>query len=435
MHIVLAVLALLVIAYLVFRLLQSPNAANDAGGDQVTPQAAGLEIAFLSSGKLFYKPRHGTVTQIHSPYIQEVTDRVERQKERHAWKQNTSFEIAAFGGRKQFDGEAQITTTAAHFDQGSTLLYCLSDPGFGGLFAYDVQTGSEQRLLHRQNLMLTDLSVDAGRQKILCSSQARNGVAHIAILNSDGSQFRPLTGGDTFDSAPAWIPGDDEEIVYQSCGLARAQQGYIVAQGNATIQLLNMKSGSVTPVLEDPRFDFLQPRVDVQGNLYFIRRPYEAPKYGADSFVLDTLLFPFRLLRAIFHYLNFFSMMYSRKPLTSASGPALHADLKDIIVKGKRIDAEKALRKGMLVNGVPSLVPASWQLVRRTRAGAETVLATHVASYDLTADGRVIYSNGRAVFLLDDGGKPQLLLKSDLIGDVLAYKPATALPQQAQAAG
>ena len=65
-----------------------------------------------------------------------------------------------------------------------------------------------------------------------------------------------------------------------------------------------------------------------------------------------------------------------------------------------------------------SLVPRSWELVSRSRQGSETVLATNVASYDLLADGSVIYSNGRAVFVLGQGGQSTLILKEDLVGDV-----------------
>jgi hypothetical protein len=122
----------------------------------------------------------------------------------------------------------------------------------------------------------------------------------------------------------------------------------------------------------------------------------------------------------VFHYLNFFSMMYSRKPLTSASGPAMQADIKDIILKGKRINAEKALRQGNDINGIPSLVPKSWQLICRTRQGQEQVLATNVASFDVTADGKILYSNGRAVFLLGANNESTLVLKSDLVSQVVA---------------
>lgn len=429
MHFLIALAVLGALAYWISKMLQSHGDANRGASDGMAGTAglgtAGPDVAFISGGKLFYKAGNGDVGQIHSPYVQEIADRAERQKERHAWKQNTSFEISAFGGRKQFESEgARIMMTSAQFDGNKSLIYCLKDEGFGGLFAYDLETKVEQRLLHKQHLALSDLNLDPVRGKILCTSSSKGGIANIAMLNSDGSSFRELTGGDTFDSSPAWIPGEDNEILYQSAGLARGPDGYLIAQGNATIQLLDMQSGSVTPIMEDARYDFLQPRVCARGNLHFIRRPFETPKYGPDKLLIDTVLFPFRLLRAVFHYLNFFSLMYSRKPLTGATGPAVKADLKDIVLKGKRIDAEKALRSGMKINGVPSLVPASWQLVRRTPRGDESVLASHVASYDITAEGGIIYSNGSGVFLLDGEGRSALVLKSDLVGDVIVRQYA-----------
>ena len=176
------------------------------------------------------------------------------------------------------------------------------------------------------------------------SSQQAGGIANIALLKSDGNNYREVTGGDTVDTAPAWLPGVPDRLLFQSQGLARNEQGYIVAQGHATIQKLDMTSSAVTPILDDARFDHLKPRVSPKGDLLFIRRPYEAPRYGFAAVLIDTLLFPFRLLRAVFHYLNFSSLMYSRKPLTSASGPAVQADMKNILLQGRRIDAEKARR-------------------------------------------------------------------------------------------
>ena len=202
----------------------------------------------------------------------------------------------------------------------------------------------------------------------------------------------------------------------------------MAAVGHTTIQKLNARSGNIDTVLASPAHDFMQPRVCAQGNLHFIRRPYDVPTYSSGNILVDTLLFPFRLLRAIFHYLNFFSLMYSRKPLTGAAGPKVQADIKDVILKGRRIDAEKALRQENAINGVASLVPRTWELVRRTRQGAETVLATNVASYDLLADGSIIYSNGRAVFMLGQGGQSTLILKEDLVGDVIGKASVSGAP-------
>ncbi|MES2046805.1 MAG: hypothetical protein V4447_00275 [Pseudomonadota bacterium] len=380
-----------------------------------------MAVAFISEGKLFYKTAHSEVRQIHSPYIQEMSDKLEKSKERNAWKQNTSFGISANGGMRQFDADgAHILATSVQFDQKNTVLYFLQDTGMGGLFTHDLESGLERRILHKQNLSLSDLNLDVATGKILCSSNTKGGIANLAMIDRDGNHFQELTGGDTLDSAPSWIPGAEKQILYQSAGIARAPNGCAIAQGASSIQMLDMESGKVTPVMDDPQYDFIHPRVCQQGNLHFIRRPYEVPKYEASNFLIDTLLFPFRLLRAVFHFLNFFSMMYSRKPLTSASGPAMQTDLKEIILKGKRIDAEKALRTENKVNGIPSLVPKSWQLIRRNKQGTEMVLASNVVSYDITHEGHIIYSNGRAVFLLGVGEASTLILKSDLVADVIA---------------
>jgi hypothetical protein len=78
--------------------------------------------------------------------------------------------------------------------------------------------------------------------------------------------------------------------------------------------------------------------------------------------------------------------MYSRKPLNSASGSVVQTDLKESILKGKRIDAEKALHKENKINCIPSLVPKSWLLLRRNRQYPDVVLASNVFLYNIAAD-------------------------------------------------
>lgn len=422
MHILIG-LALLaaVITWFYWATNPRPGAAMGTSSAAAADLPSGLSVAFISAGKLFCKCGNGTVKQIFSPYIQDIEDRQARSKERHAWKENTSFQVSASGQMKQFAADgANIAVTSALFHKDRSLLYFLKDQGIGGLFSYDLDSGVETRILHRQYLDLSDLILDAGGAKMLCASAGKDGASNIASLDIEGNQFRELTGGDTVDAAPTWIPGDDSTVLYQSAGLARNPAGYVIAQGNISIQKLNMRSGSIETVLESPQHDFLHPRVSADGQLHFIRRPYETPTYSSGNLLLDTLLFPFRLLRALFHYLNFFSLMYSRKPLTGAAGPAVHADIKDIILKGRRINAEKALREESAINGIASLVPRSWELVSRNRQGVERVLATNVASYDLMEDGSIVYSNGRAVFMLGAGTQSTLVLKDDLVGDVAA---------------
>ena len=430
MHIVIIAVFVLALIYVLPKLLSSRNSSdqsnhrshaastNQASWGDASPAVA---VAFIADGKLFYKAAGGPVEQIHSPYIAQAAEKVARNNERNAWKKGTSFEISANRGVKEFEvDDAQISTTSVYLGQNQTMLYFLQDKVMGGLFSYDLAARTEQRILHRQNLALTDLTFDAVSAKILGSASHSNGSANLAMMDADGSNYREITAGDTVDGAPVAVPQVEQQIIFQSAGIARSPEGHVLAHSHTSLQMLDLHSGQLSPVLDDPQFDYILPRLSANGNLLFIRRPYEMPKYATGNILLDLLLFPFRLLRAVFHYLNFFSMMYSRKPLTSASGPAMQADLKDIILKGKRINAEKALRKEAAINGIPSLVPGSWQLVSRTRQGAEQVLARNVASYDIAADGRIVYSNGRAVFVLDANNQSQLVLKSDLVSEVIA---------------
>lgn len=422
MYVLIGLVVIAALAALVYQTVRSRSRVMKGVGNVASAAMPnGMLLAYISGGRLFCKTDNGPAREISSPYIQEVVDRVERSKERNAWKQGTSFQVAAHGGMRDFEGEgagAGIQFSSALWYKDRSLLYFLRDRAIGGLFSFDLDTGVEQRLLHKQRLALSDLQVDESGSRIVACSSGEDGVSHIATLDIEGNRFREITTGDTIDAAPTWVPGEPDSILYQSAGLARSPQGYVAATGHATIQKLNMRNGSIDTVLESSAHDFLQPRVSADGVLHFIRRPYERPGYSAGNVLLDTLLFPFRLLRAVFHYLNFFSLMYSRKPLTGATGPKVQADIKDIILKGRRIDVEKALRQENAINGVAALVPRSWELVSRTPEGQETVLATHVASYDLLADGSVVYSNGRAVFRLERGGQASLLLKEELVGEV-----------------
>ena len=417
MHVLVGLLIVAVLAYVAYRMLAArPSPATDGEAPRSDRQ-----FAYVANGLLFVRERDGEVRQVHSDYAQQAADRRERPRHRHGWKQGTSFGIAANGGMRSFDPvDRPIVATSAAWDREGGLLYFLKDEHVGGLFRREPESGREQRVLLRQNLALADLCLSAEGTRLAASMQHGDGIANIVLMNADGSELREVTGGDTIDTAPTWIPDAPKRLLFQSSGLARNAQGYIEAQGHASIQKLDLDTGSLSPILEDPAYDYLRPRVDPAGSLYYIRRPFALPTYGASKVLLDVLLFPFRLLRAVFHYLNFFSLMYSRKPLTGASGPEVQADMKQILLQGKRIDAEKALREARPVNGVPSLVPDDWILVRRSQAGEERVLATNVASFDLAPDGTVMYSNGRGVFVIEPDGRSSVAMSGELVGEVAA---------------
>ena len=424
MHIIaiaVAIIALIVIIIMTRGTHRRGDARSAAAQPSAFARPLRHSLAFISDGKLFYQAPGQELRELQSPHVRTVIDRMERHQQLHGWKEGTAFSSSFTGRDRHMSTDAVgIQATSAQFAAHDRVLYFLRDVSFGGLFEYDLLQDTEKRLLHKQYLSLEDLRLHPDGQQLLCAQHTRNGAANIVVMDADGGNYRELTSGDTVDTSPAWVPGQANAVLFQSSGLARNPEGYVLAQGPTSIQMVDTAAGSLTTILDDPRWDFLQPRVGANGFLYFIRRPYEVPRYGMESAVADTLLFPFRVLRALFHYLNFFSLMYSRKPLITASGPAVRADLKDILIKGKRLDAEAALRTGVPLNGVPSLVPASWKLVCRSTQGEEQVLASHVASFDIASDGTILFSNGYGVFALEGANPPQVLLRDKLIADVIA---------------
>jgi len=138
--------------------------------------------------------------------------------------------------------------------------------------------------------------------------------------------------------------------------------------------------------------------------------------------LLDALLFPFRLARAFFDFLNVFSLTFSKKPLTTASGPKVEGpDEKSMFLRGRLVDAEQLLKEQEGKQEDPALVPKTWQLIKRDKAGSETVIADAVLAYDLAADGSVVYTNGRSVFQTqaNNGAEKKLLFKDKLVDAIL----------------
>jgi len=386
---------------------------------------AGCKLAYTSRGKLFHLSQNSPLEQIQSPFGQKIIDQTVRIHQKSEWK--TKGSGSYFGGSVLWGVDQVKTdtikvniTSVTRCPDDSRLFYVLETDSSGGLFEYDYSTNEEKRLFHKERFIAKDLDINRETRELVCSEQFSNGTSNIILISEDGKDRRELTQGDSIDDCPSWMPGNERRILFQSAGVARNQAGYAVGRGATAVQALDLDKNLMTTVLEDSRYDFLQPHISVDGFLYYIRRPYEQNQYRPETAVMDFLLFPFRLLRAVFHYLNFFSLVYSQKPLTTASGPDIRGDdLKTIVLKGKVINAEKALNTGTRILGVPSLVPSSWELIRREENGNEEVLAKNVAAFDIGHNGTIIYSNGYGVFTLDNQKRQKLIVRDKLIEDVV----------------
>ena len=183
------------------------------------------------------------------------------------------------------------------------------------------------------------------------------------------------------------------------------------ALGPYGLHRLDLESGKHEALVHDQEHDYLLPRVDGQGRMLLIRRPYEPyPRPSILRTAKDAVLFPFGVARTIVHFLHWMSLAFSGKPLISAGGPQQQGPVPEhLMLWGRMIEASRAMRAGA-GNG-PTLVPADWQLVLRSNNGAEDVLARHVVYYEVAVDGSVIYSNGRGIYHLASDGTRTCILR------------------------
>lgn len=372
-------------------------------------------VAYVAAGRLHLKSGDQPARAVDSRFGEEIRERALSIDRRHSWK--AQGRGAEFMSGRLLWGGAEDASSAVRMRYGSLgsgtrpgeILYTLETREIVALLALDTVSGQEARLFHANDRRVGGVASAPGSDAIVCTVAHSTGVTAIGCMEADATGLRELTEGDSVDDAPSPVPGR-RAVVFHSAGIGRDREGNRVALGPCEIRELDLEGGAITTLAASAQHDLLGPRVAADGSLFYIRRPYRAATgatfWGATR---DFLLFPVRLLHAVFSYLNFFATRYTGKPLTTAGGPEQKgADLRQMMVWGNLIHARDDAKDG---GDAPDLVPASWQLVRQRGSEAPEVVAKGVLAFDLDADGRPVYSNGSAVFAQAADGSRVTLLK------------------------
>jgi hypothetical protein len=377
----------------------------------------------IANGTLWLQRAGEPPRELRSPFAQEVIERDAQSRRTSSWKhapreqQSGVIPSASLWGRGQGGPIAPARFLyACDAGDGKSLYYLLNVGEATALLRQNLDDGHEVRLFHRSKLRCHGMAFDAGRQSLILAFEHDDGTAHLEVFDADGNRKGSITDGDCIDASPSVVPGAEATLVYQSTGVARhADSGHVIGSAHAVINRIDYRQGRIETLLEDRRHDFVAPRLAADGTLYAIRRP-ALPPVGerAGSAAKDVALLPFRLAKAVFGYLNFFSMIYGKEPLRSAGGPRtpeLDQDLGRLWLHGRLIELSQVRNDPQFAG---NLVPRSWELVRRTPDGRVSTLADHVAAYCLAADGQVLMSNGYQLFALH-GSDRRTLAQHDLI--------------------
>lgn len=382
----------------------------------------GLTIAWIAQGRLRLKTGGEAPRTVESRFGQSIRERAVRNQQRHAWKAQGEGESFLSGamlwGRTATDPAAipvRITSLCRGTCAGQ-MLYSLETDELCAILSVESLGDEERRLWNKNDKRVSQLCVSPDGA-VACSVRHQFSTANIAVRLDEESGFSEVTEGDSLDTAPRWVPGHGRRIVFQSAGVGRDRNGLFAGLGPFGIQLLDVDRGELTTLVESAREDHLTPQMTADGTLYFIRRPYQSGREFNPLRVLkDIVLFPFRLVYALFHYLQFFSMRYTGRKLTTSGGTrGREMDLKQMMIWGNMISAQQS---SPAAGEMRDLVPSSWQLVRRSSSGEQTVLAKGVLAFDLAPAGSVVYSNGNAIFALDAQGRAERVVLESMIEQV-----------------
>ena len=378
-----------------------------------------LTIAYLSQGKVRLKVGDDSPRTVESPYINTIQEREVRAQQRNAWKGKGDGFLSGqvlWGSAASQRTTPVFVTSISNGTASGSLLYSIESGSLCAMLAADNLGAEERRLWNNNNIKLQHVRACSTTGHVAFSVIHQNGTASLGVMLKDETGVKELTEGDSVDTAPQWVPGEGRRIVFQSAGVGRDRNGHFAALGPFAIQHLDLDTTEMTTLVEDPSTDFISPRATPDGSLYYIRRPYaQAAPMSLWKFLKDVVLFPFRLGRAIFHFLNFFSMAFSGKKLSSAGNArAKEMDLRQMMIYGNVVHAQREAE----ADEAADLVPSTWQLARR-RDNKEEIIARGVLAYDVANDGTIAYSNGNAIFVISPDGRKDKVLSERMIEQVV----------------
>ena len=382
-----------------------------------------FDFLYIASGKLYLKLHGAPFRLIDSEFARATQERILQIQRRNIFRDR-----GMMANRvppqilKQMEEQANTATpinfTSACSDAQGKIYYALNVGDVAGVFTLDRDRIKEKRLYHGSDFLVEHLSVNDKEQSIACTTRQKDGTANIAIMPVVGAKPYEVTEGDSIDIAPSWVPHKKKALVYQSAGIARNREGYVRDRSPFRIEELDFERQEITCLVEDSDYDFLEPKIN-NGNLYYIRRPYNPrqEQISVWSVLKDLLLLPLRLANTFYQILNFFAMTFTGKPLMKVGEAKPTESEQQIRVWGELIDLHQLSRqKNRKESKVSGLVPNSWELVCQTDSGTVEVIARGVLYYDLTADGSILYTNGNIVYgLANFQSKPEKLFDRKLI--------------------
>jgi len=205
------------------------------------------KIAFLASGRLFVKLDGREAREIESQFAKDSLDRQAQRLAIDGWKGRSGV-WGSMGmappewSQWQDEAEPRNRVAVRAVSRGANadeLYYLLRVGDIHGLFRYDLSKDREYRQMHRDAFPADSLACHPSGF-IAVSLRREDGTITLAFSRNEGRHWNDVTGGDSVDQSPSWMPDDRKCVVYQSAGVARNQHGAFLGLGPYGIESLDI---------------------------------------------------------------------------------------------------------------------------------------------------------------------------------------------------
>ena len=391
------------------------------------------QLLYISKGELFWQQEERGTT-LACQAIEKYKSNLREISQRKEWK--TKGAGALFMGLSTSNGEEFLGTTgtlvsdAVFTEEGEFIYSALLDTGTAIYSKPLSQCENYEGLILRKNdLKVYDMAYDQKNNRLAIAASTLSYDRHIAILGIDSAHIDFLTEGDSLDGNPYFDPKNPDQLYYDSCGFAYGEHGNILGVGAKEICRLNLQSGALDTILENNKFDFIKPQVDLEGNLYFIQKPYHSFANTSFSFK-NLLLAPVKIIKALVGWLDFFTTRYAGESLkTTGANPAKmkQKSEEEIFIEGNLINAQKTLTENQKSGEkFPGIAPKSWELMKMTRDGKISSIKKGVLAYRLSKDDEIFYSNGKHLIKISPQKSEELICEANLITKII-YSESVAI--------
>lgn len=305
------------------------------------------------------------------------------------------------------------------------LLYTASIENASALMIKDLKDCfcADSYLIHGTEHQFYNLDYNKNLDKLLVSIGNNSLNKHIALLDMDSRDFHLLTEGDTIDDNPHCSRLNPSHVYFDSCGIGRNDSGNILGYSEKVINRMDLEENSLSEVVSFNGFDCYSPKTDMDNNLYFLKKPFNE-SYEKTS-PLDILLIPFKILKGVYYFLNFFTMRYTGESFTE-KGPnpakSKPQDMKRVYINNNLINAEKTMKENKSKGEkFPGIAPNSWELMMKNSSDEIISLKKGVLDFEITGNNEIICSDGAHIIKLARDGSQTLLHKINLAQNINSF--------------